>query len=326
MKRVLFLLGLTSLVVASACESNDFPAGSSGAAGSSGSPGGADGGTSPTGVQGNDTGGGGASGSDPGELPAPPTDKIDLSNESVQAMGQTRTFVLAVPKNYDAARKYPLIMVFHGDGGSGTVVRSQFPIDTESGYDAIVAYPNSNGGASWDLYTPEASNADDAFVSAIVTSLAARFSVDTTHVFGSGYSAGAFFIEQLACRRTGFFRGIAANSGGAPSEPIDPAASYWKPDYTKCAHQTGGVPALIFHGTADDIVATSSGDFSAQYWAYLDGCDESPDHRIATSPSPCKKHAACPVDKPVIYCEIPNLGHVIWSQAVKTSWAFFQSL
>lgn len=263
-------------------------------------------------------------GSPSGEPAPPPSTKVDLTTGSVEVFGQARTFLLATPKGYDAARSYPLAMVFHGDGGSGAGMRASYPLDEYSGQDAIIVYPDGKGG--WDLYTPEAQNEDDIFVVAIVDALKARFNVDPSRVLGVGYSSGAFFIQQVACRKSGFFRGIVANSGGAPNEPNDPAATFWKGDYTKCANQTVGVAAMIVHGTDDRVVLPESGDFSAQYWAYVNGCDDRSDTRVATSPPPCLAHVACPADKPVHYCPIPNIGHGMWSESAKEAWAFLSGL
>lgn len=266
-----------------------------------------------------DPGGGSSSGQ-----PAPSSPQVDVTNETLQVGPEARTFVLAIPKGYDAARSYPLVLAFHGDGGNGAGMRAAYPFDAHSGADAIVVYPDGKGG--WDLYTPEAANEDDAFVAAIADNLKARFNIDASRVFGVGYSSGAFFIEHIACRRSTFFRGIVPNSGGAPNEPNDPTATYWKAEYTKCANQTGGVAAMIVHGTDDSVVMPVSGDFSAQYWAYVNGCDDRAETRIATTPAPCLAHATCPPGKPVLYCPIPNIGHGIWSQSAREAWAFFQEL
>lgn len=259
----------------------------------------------------------------PGE-PAPPP-KVDVTTETVQVGASARTFVLASPKGYDPARTYPLVLVFHGDGGNGAGMRAAYRFDDHSAADAFVAYPDGKN-AGWDLYTPEAENEDDAFVVAIVQDLTARFSIDASRAFGIGYSSGAFFIEQVACRKSTLFRGIVPNAGGAPNEPNDANASFWKPYYTRCANQSGGVAAMIMHGTNDPVVEPESGDFSAQYWAYVNGCDDQKETRTAASPAPCLAHANCPAGKPVLYCPIPNIGHGWWADSAKSAWAFFQGL
>lgn len=278
--------------------------------------------TTPVAGSGSPGGGADASASPPDAAPPGPP-AIAVTNETVQAFGVARTFVMVAPKDAVPSKAYPLVFVFHGDGGNGAGMQGWIALEKESGADAIVVYPDGKN-ATWDLYTPEPANADNAFVDAIVAAVKARFTIDSARVFGSGYSSGAFFVNQIACRRSGFFRAIAPNAGGAPQEPNDPAASKWPgTSYTKCANQTGGVAAIVMHGNDDYVVGTGSGTYDARYWAHVNGCDDSESTRIPTTPSPCVQHAGCPNDKRVVYCEIAGIGHGIWSESAKATWAFF---
>jgi polyhydroxybutyrate depolymerase len=255
----------------------------------------------------------------------PPGTAVVVTSETVQVWGSARTYVMVAPQDVVPSKAYPLVFVFHGDGGNGTGMRDWIKLDAESGANAIVVYPDGKN-ATWDLYTPEGSNEDNAFVDAILAAVKAKYSIDAARVFGSGYSSGAFFINQLACRRSGFFRAIAPNAGGAPQEPSDPAAESWSgTSYTKCANQTHGLAAIVMHGNDDYAVGPGSGTYDARYWAYVNGCDDSEDTRTPTTPSPCVEHAGCPNDKRVLYCEIAGIGHGIWSESGKATWAFFSA-
>lgn len=264
------------------------------------------------------------SGSSPADA-QPAGQEIVVTNESVSVWGNARTYTMVAPKDVIAGKAYPLVFVFHGDGGNGAGMRSWIKLDDESKANAIVVYPDGKY-STWDLYTIESANEDDAFVDAMLAAVKAKYTVDPNRVFGSGYSSGAFFINQLACRRTGFFRAIAPNAGGAPEEPSDPAASKWAgTSFTKCANQTGGVAAIVMHGNDDTTVGTGSGTYTARYWAHVNGCDDSESNRTATTPSPCVQHASCPTGQGVVYCEIAGIGHGIWNESGKASWGFFSS-
>ncbi len=262
---------------------------------------------------GDDTGGG-----DTG--PTGPPEKVNVTNETLDVEGRQRGYTLALPKTLDAQKEYPLVLVFHGDGGDGPGMRTYYKLDAASGDDAIVAYPSGTDNG-WDIYTPLADNADMKFIAALVTSLTAKYKVDATHIFAAGYSSGGFFINQYACRHTGFFRAIVSFAGGAPDEPNDPEATKWPSGATKCKDQSGGVAAMIVHGDADGTVEPASGDYNAQYWAGINGCQ---DTRSDSPPPPCKKHDGCPDDKPVLYCLIPKLGHGVWDQGTTAGWAFMK--
>jgi polyhydroxybutyrate depolymerase len=259
-------------------------------------------------------------GDDTGAGPA--AEKVIVTTEALDVEGTSREYVLAVPKELDPKRAYPLVLVFHGDGGSGPSMRKYHTFDAVSGDEALVAYP-SGIDQGWDMQTPSATNGDIKFVESLVASLSTRYTVDTSRVFGTGHSSGAFLVNKIACRKTGFFRGIVSHGGGAPDEEQDPNASRWPSGYTKCAGQTGGVAAMIVHGDKDKTVTLDSGDFDATYWASLNGCK---DTRTDTTPSPCKKHDGCPMGEPVLWCLIPGLGHTVWKSGITEGWAFMKAL
>jgi polyhydroxybutyrate depolymerase len=242
------------------------------------------------------------------------------STETISVGGVGRGYVIVSPTE-TPAQKLPLVLVLHGDGGDGPSMRTAMPLDSLSGTSAYVAYP-SGSNRGWDLYTPSAQNADDQFIMALVSSLAGRFPIDTSRVLATGFSSGAFMVNQLACRQPSLLRAIASQSGGSPSEPQDATASKWPNGYTKCASQAlgDGPAALVVHGTADTTVTYDSGVFTAVYWAFINGCatsssDQSPE---------CVRYDNCPASRPVVFCSVPNMGHQVWTDATPTIWSFFQ--
>jgi len=244
-----------------------------------------------------------------------------VTEESIDVGGKSRSFVLAAPSTYTPERAYPLVLVLHGDGGDGATMRASFPFDSLSQQAAFVAYPTGTHG--WNLYDPADSNADLTYLVALVSTVEQRFAIDPARVFGIGFSSGAFMLNQVGCRRPGLFRAIVPHSGGAPNEPRDPTASRWENNYTRCANQTlGSGPAvLVVHGTADTAVTFESGDFTAKYWAFINGCQST--RTTLAPPPPCVLHDACPAGKAVIFCPIDNLGHTVWNDAAKAAWQFF---
>jgi polyhydroxybutyrate depolymerase len=258
---------------------------------------------------------------DPARSRPPPT---SITVESIDVGASSRSYVLAKPNGYTAAQAYPLVLVLHGDGEDGAAIRAAIGFEYASRADAIVAYPTGRSG--WDLYTPPDGNEDLAFLVALVDSLRSRFSIDPARVFGVGFSSGAFMVNQVACRRPTLFRAIVPHSGGAPSEPSDPAATRWGNDYTRCAGQTmGSGPAvMVIHGTADHEVTFDSGDFTASYWAFIDGCRDTRSRDV--QPPPCVAQDGCPTGKPVDLCAIPGLAHGVWPDAASAAWGFFSGL
>jgi polyhydroxybutyrate depolymerase len=257
-----------------------------------------------------------------GAVVTPDGDKpslVDLSTGTVNGFTEADRgpYTIAVPKNYAATKKYPLIVVIHGDGGDGASMRNYHPLDSETGSDAIVVYPTGNGH-TWDQGTPFDSNPDQQYVEALINAMKVKYSID--RVFGVGWSSGAFLVNILACRRAGIFKAIVSHAGGQPyTEPKDANG------YNICAGNPT-YPAFITHGANDGTVDPSSGDYDAQFWAHDNGCDQDPANRTDIAPSPCKTHAGCPAGKAVTFCLIPGNGHGVWSQAIPAEWAFLKAL
>lgn len=246
-----------------------------------------------------------------------PTAKVIVTDETMAVDGVTREYLLATPAEVDPTRSYPVVLVLHGDGGTGHTMRALHTVDAVSGSDAFVAYPWGIDG-HWDRSLDVATNSDMHFMQSIVDTVAAKYRIDRTRIFGVGYSAGGFMVNQIACR-TNLLRAIASHAGGAP---YIPNVENGLPD---CS--TGNlVAAIVFHGLADGGgygVDVSSGVYDAEYWAERDGCTTT---MSATSPSPCEMYDHCPSDKPVEVCIVPGLGHIPWKASLNAEWAFFTAL
>lgn len=235
--------------------------------------------------------------------------KVNATNETVDVAGNARRYVLAVPKTYDAARKYPLIVALHGDGQDGPAFRAFLPFDDIAGDDAIVAYPTG----AVDIFTPYDQNPDQLMIEATIEAVKGKYAIDEGKVWGFGYSKGGFMANEIACRKPGVFKAMAIHAGGAPQEPQ-------MNGFPVCPGVVG-LPVLATEGEFDTAIG---GDYGAQYWASVNGCSN---QRSATTPAECKKHNGCPADKPVVYCLAPGVSHYpIWANAAAVSWDFFRSL
>jgi polyhydroxybutyrate depolymerase len=239
--------------------------------------------------------------------------KVRVTQETVNVDGTQRHFELVVPRELGHA--VPVIFVLHGDGGDGPGFHAASPFEHASGDDAIVVYP-SGMSATWDLDTAR-SNRDHVFLEAIIDHLSALYTVDRRRIFGTGYSSGAFLVNFMACERPGFFRAIASNAGSAPYG----RSQRYPNGYTKCDKQKP-VPMLALHGGLDYTVTLQSGRFSADYWAYVNGC------AIGTWETTgyleCKAYQGCIAGNDVAYCEIADLGHWVWSRHAEATWSFFR--
>ena len=247
---------------------------------------------------------------------------VTKTTESVTVNGQSRLYILKVPTSLDKSKSYPLVMDLHGSPGDAAG-QSGDGFETTTGQNAIIVYPqalNEDSGAfSWDLASLAKKNQDVALLEALANELKTTkgLNIDTTKVFGYGYSGGGFFLQVYQCLGANAYRAISASAGGSP----DSLRSTLGPqDPDKCVACPGTpVPELIIFGANDD---THGGDFQALCQAQLSSCGTT---RADTTPTPCQKYDGCPADKPVTYCNVPGLGHESWSQAIPTSWDFFKT-
>lgn len=213
---------------------------------------------------------------------------------TVESEGEERSYVLHVPATYDRERAHPLVLNFHGAGGSG---------QEQAEYSQMAAVADAAGfiGVAPDanpfIQTWERSlngGADGLFVRDLVRELATMVCIDANQIYAIGFSDGASFVNRLAC--SGFrFAGIGLVAGGSGDAPC--------PD---------GVPTPVigFHGTADPILAYDLVDAEgwAAGWAGRDGCEDVP---AIEEPGPevtIIRYVGCE-ETPVVFYRINEGGH-----------------
>jgi polyhydroxybutyrate depolymerase len=238
-----------------------------------------------------------------------------FARETVRVGERVREYYVATPRSLRKGRKLALVFVLHGDGGDGPGFQHASPFEQASGDEAIVVYP-SGIGATWDIETATG-NRDHALLEAIAERFVRDDLATRGRVYGTGYSSGAFVINFMACAKPGFFRAIASNAGSAPYQ----RAESFPNGYTKCPAQKP-VPMLALHGTRDFAVTLQSGRFSADYWAYVNGCALG--HWETTGYAECHAFTGCEKGNDVAYCELEGLGHWVWERHAEATWSFFR--
>jgi polyhydroxybutyrate depolymerase len=286
------------------------------------------------------------------------TGATGVQNISLTVGSTTRTGIYFVPADYDSSKAYPIVFVFHGDGGTGTDIRSQLDLETAAGNKAIFAYPDG-ASQTWDA-TLASTNQDMAFVMAVRASLRSQYCADTTRTFVTGMSRGAYFVNQLAC-----MYGVAELTAIAPHSGTISAASnddyiYGPPNanggpYTENGNYDfrcpvdptdGGVPilpppAFVIHGECDqeEGVTYAEGRTSVEHWGFAARCTTTPAVAVTTSPNPtctpplvsnptlavdpCYVAPGCASGHDVTFCAIPGMGHQVWNDAPTRIWNFF---
>ena len=201
-------------------------------------------------------------------------------SETIVVNGTTRNYLLTTPAPSvpspipvrttrtttppSGATARPLVVDFHGlsEGATLHSLTSQFgTLGQKDGFVAV--FPNGTGTPlQWNVTNQSSTNPDLAFITQMLKQIEATECIDTSRVYASGFSDGAYLVSMLACTMSGTFAAIGAVSGLQFPRPC---------------HTTRPVPIITFHGTADPIVYFNGGvGTGSQRLVRQDSCDEQP--------------------------------------------------
>ncbi len=186
----------------------------------------------------------------------------ELKTFKLRHGGYERVCRVYAPANLDKAKKYPLLFVLHGGGGTGRslarLTRGAFEKLADA-HGALLAYPdavdkNWNDGRGDQSRKSQRENIDDAaFLAAAADEILKNYPADPARVYSAGISNGAMMSYALACRAAARFAAVAAVAGAMP-EPLAPACKPARP-----------VPVLIISGTEDKLVHWEGGHVTGPF-------------------------------------------------------------
>ena len=142
------------------------------------------------------------------------------------------------PTGWDGQSALPVVVHMHGAGGSP---ENYFDNDAvrEAFSDAGVLWvlPRGKRG-SWAVFRASLVRRDEVrFIENVIDDVAARWPVDPTRVYASGFSLGGSVASELGCKSERF-AAIAPTSGG-----------FWQRSRRRCS--SGPIPVMRTHGEAD---------------------------------------------------------------------------
>ena len=191
--------------------------------------------------------------------------------QKLQVGDVTRFFVEHVPAGI--RDPVPLLLVFHGFGGSAYAVAKGFGFDRLSdrrGF--IVAYPQGMA-RRWNAALSDKQPDDVAFVAAIIQ--AVETSSPISKVYATGFSNGGMFANSLACSGRVHLSAIASDSGFIPDNLKELCGAARPVSVLEIAATED--PVMPFHG-GNVWVLPPPGNFVLPYqeslavWARVDGC------------------------------------------------------
>lgn len=180
----------------------------------------------------------------------------------------TRTFAFHCPGT-SVSPNLPVMLVLHGDGGTGAGIKGYSGFDAVSNSQNFLAvYPDAKNN-SWNRYADNVPgdaglnnpNAPDdvLFISDLIAYLCATYQINSQKVYVAGHSAGGFMCYNLALQlpnKIAAFCPVAGNLWG-DNTFINNAFST---SFIK-------VPIYHIHGDADGTVGYPDPDFTPVAWA-----------------------------------------------------------
>ena len=235
-------------------------------------------------------------------------DETGFLNRSLTLNGHEYRYVVYVPREFERAREWPVILFLHGAGerGSDGMKATQVGIGTAIRFDparvpAIVVFPQVPEDERW-IGEPA-----DAAIAA-VDHATAEFHGDRARTYLTGLSMGGYGTLHIALANPHRFAALVPICGGLLPHPTatSVAKSPLIPDdvdpYLFVANALHTTPIWIFHGADDPVIPVQeSRQLAAAFKA---------------------------VNDDVHFTEYPGTGHNAWDKAYAEadlwSWLFRQ--
>jgi len=196
--------------------------------------------------------------------------------------GMNREYILYVPNSYDGTSSIPLLLNFHGFGGSASQFMQEADMRSLAEADTfILVYPQGScldGSSHWNPCPTGGDNkstADDiGFVEAMISEISSQYNLDMERIYAAGYSNGGMMAYGLANYKSDLIAAVASVSGtmlnctGPTSHPM---------------------PVVHLHGTSDGVVSyNGSNDWNSvqstlDYWINFNNTVSTPIVNIDTT-------------------------------------------
>lgn len=222
---------------------------------------------------------------------------VDKTNGTMVSSGETRRYLVYVPKTYDRSKATPLVISMHGASlwpASQMEYSRWNDLADEHGF--IVVYPAGMGFPKIWRMSPQGLQLEVTFISDLIDKLAAEYRIDPTRVYADGFSNGGGMSFAVACRLSDRIAAVGAVAA-ARALPRN-----WCSD-------SKPVPMMAFHGTNDPLVPYQGVRDWVASWARRNQCSGDPiDARIAASVHRLE-YTNCAENADVILYTVDGGGH-----------------
>ena len=177
------------------------------------------------------------------DYPAAPTGRLPA--QTIVINGEENLYGLYVPKDYQSARAYPLIICLHGAGFDGSSYLDRW--EPRLGEHYLLACPTMEAAAWWTSKAEE-------LVSAVLREVTRTYHVDPNRVFLSGMSNGGIGTYLIGLNYVDRFAALVPMAGALP-DPLLPLLD-----------NARTTPFYLIHGAKDQVIPAK---YSQTVQAYL---------------------------------------------------------
>jgi len=249
--------------------------------------------------------------------------KAGDTSQTLRVGSVNRSFVLHVPTTYDGSKPVPLVVDFHGLGGSGMseLQNSPYPAVTDP-EGVVMAFPDGLKGplgTAWNVGPCCVADVDDlGFTRALVAQVQNMACIDPRRVYAVGVLTGGGMVYDLACQTADIFAAVAPAAFDLLQENVD-----------DCIPRRS-ISEISFRGTADPRVPYAGGlsalvpgmpitflgaQGTFQRWAAIDHCTGSASTEDANG---CSSYSNCDAGAEVTLCtkqggrDEPGVASIAW--------------
>ena len=196
--------------------------------------------------------------------------------ESIVHDDLVRDYIVHIPSSYDNKVPIPLVLCFHGYGGTASGISYTNFNDVSDTANFIVVYPQGTllkRKSHWNVggWTLDSKIDDVGFISSLLDSLSERYNINQSRIYSAGMSNGGYMSFLLACQLSDRIAAIASVTGSMTPQT-----------YNLCNPQRP-IPVLQIHGTNDQKVPykgnrkwSLSINKVLEYWINHNNCDITP--------------------------------------------------
>lgn len=232
--------------------------------------------------------------------------------------GQLRTYYLYTPKSYNPNRPMPLLLVFHGHGGSGHSIADVTRFNELAEQKGFIAVYPDGIDHEWSLRHPGpfAKENDVAFVNALIEHLKQTRTIDSHRIYATGFSKGGILTQALACELSDKIAAFASVAGSLPVR-LKPNCQPHSPISMLMINGTNDL-AVNYQGDKDTSQrgALVSVPETVNFWRSQDKCTSAPEVKELPGSNPrdriqvkTARFSGCSGGSEVMLASVVSGGH-----------------